>query len=314
MGEPRLLKPHVTDLPGGLRVARLLPAAACRSVGPFIFFDHFGPVELPASLDSDIGPHPHIGLATVTYLFEGELLHRDSLGTEQAIAPGAINWMSAGSGIVHSERTPVAWRGQARRLHGLQLWAALPPELETSAPSFQHAPAHTLPQLQPAPGVHLRLLVGQGFGLQSPVRTATETLYLDLRLDPGIRWALPPLATELALYAVSEGLMLDGQPLPAQQLAVLAPGQALVLEAPASGARLAVIGGAPLQQPVRLWWNFASSQPERLEAAAKRWALGWAPGGFDRIPGETDARIAAPPWPDRPAALVRTPGLGEQSA
>lgn len=299
MAEPRRLLPHVTDLPGGLQVRRLLPAAACRSVGPFIFLDHFGPVELPATLDSDIGPHPHIGLATVTYLFEGELLHRDSLGSEQRIAPGAINWMSAGSGIVHSERTPADLRGQARRQHGLQLWAALPPDDETSPPSFQHAPADSLPQLQPAPGVHLRLLVGQAFGLASPVRTRSETLYLDLRLNPGTRWALPPLAPELALYPVTEGLQLDGQPLPAQQMAVLPAGHGAVLEAAASGTRLAVIGGAPLQQPVRLWWNFASSEPARLEAAAQRWALGWVPGGFEPIPGEEAERIAGPAWKQR---------------
>ncbi|MBL8352875.1 MAG: pirin family protein [Burkholderiaceae bacterium] len=284
---------HLTDLAGGLRVRRLLPAAARRAVGPFVFFDHFGPAALPAETDSDIGAHPHIGLATVTYLFEGSLLHRDSLGTVQAIRPGAINWMTAGRGIVHSERATDDERGRPRRLHGLQLWVALPPALEASEPAFQHVPAADLPTLSPAAGVRLRLLVGEAFGERSPVRTASPTLYLDLRLDAGARWTLPPLAAEMALYAPQQGLGLDGQALPAQTMAVLPAGQGAELRADAAGAQLVVIGGAPLVQPVRMWWNFVASDRERIAEAARRWAA----DGFDAIPGET-ARVAAPPWHD----------------
>lgn len=284
---------HLTDLAGGLRVRRVLPAAARRAVGPFVFFDHFGPAALPAEVDSDIGAHPHIGLATVTYLFEGSLLHRDSLGTVQAIRPGAINWMTAGRGIVHSERVTDDERGRPRRLHGLQLWVALPPALETTEPAFQHVPAADLPTLGPAAGVQLRLLVGEAFGARSPVRTASPTLYLDLRLDAGARWTLPPLAAEMALYAPEQGFSLDGQALPAQTMAVLPGGQGAELGADAAGAQLVVIGGAALLQPVRMWWNFVASDRGRIAEAARRWAA----DGFEAIPGET-GRIAAPPWRD----------------
>ncbi len=285
----QLIPGHRTDLAGGLHVRRLLPAAQARAVGPFVFLDHFGPVELAGEVDSDVGPHPHIGLATVSYLFEGRLTHRDSLGSVQDIAPGDLNWMQAGHGIVHSERTPVDLRGQARRLHGLQLWAALPPGQTELAPAFWHQPAATLPEL-PLPGARLRVLVGSAMGASSPLPTVWPTFYVDLELEPGTLLELPPLAEQWALYAPWGGLQLDGQPLPAEQLALLAP-QALRLEAGPAGARALILGGAALPQTPRMWWNFVAYERESLGRAAARWAA----GGFPAIPGETD-RIEAPPW------------------
>ncbi len=291
MSAPLILHGHETALATGLQVRRLLPAAARRSVGPFVFFDHFGPVTLPADVDSDVGGHPHIGLATVTYLFDGRQVHRDSLGTVQPIEPGAVNWMTAGRGIVHSERTHDDDRGRDRPAHGLQLWVALPPGLADVAPSFQHAGADEIPEIDEPGGVQLRLLVGEAFGQLSPVKTASPTLYLDITLPPHTRWTLPALAPELALYAPYDELQVNGQPLPAAHMAVLPDGEGAQLASGATGARLVVVGGEALPQPVRMWWNFVGYSREVLGEAAARWAA----GGFDPIPGETD-RIEGPPW------------------
>ena len=288
------LSPRLTDLAGGLQVRRLLPAAACRSVGPFVFFDHFGPVRLAPEVDSDVGPHPHIGLATVTLLFDGRQVHRDSLGTVQTILPGAVNWMSAGHGIVHSERTLPEDRGRERAAHGLQLWVALPPDQQGSAPSFQHVGADRIPALEPAPGVSARVLVGQAWGRQSPVHAASPTLYLDLRLAPGARLDLPPLAEQMAVYAPDGGdYQVDGEAAAPRQMLVL-PATGACLVAGPEGAHLVLIGGAPLAQPARLWWNFvaADGDRERLAAAAQRWAA----DAFPPIPGES-GRIPGPAWP-----------------
>lgn len=292
MSEIVRISGRVNDLAGGLKVRRVLPAAVRRSVGPFVFFDHFGPVELPAAADSDIGPHPHIGLATVSYLFEGHLLHRDSLGNVQTISPGAINWMTAGRGIVHSERTTDAERGYARRLHGLQLWVALPPEQEQCAPSFQHVAADQIPELTLADGVCVRVLVGQAFGLCSPVRAASPTLYLDVLLPAGSTWHLPQLAEEMALYSPQQGVEINGEVIDSQQMALLPTAEATRIGAGEQEVRLVVIGGAALPQPVRMWWNFVASEPQRIADAAQRWEA----GGFDTIAGETQP-IAAPKWP-----------------
>jgi redox-sensitive bicupin YhaK (pirin superfamily) len=282
---------RVSDLAAGLKVRRVLPAAARRAVGPFVFFDHFGPVTLQPEIDSDIGGHPHIGLATVTYLFEGSLLHRDSLGTVQIITPGAVNWMTAGRGIVHSERVPDGERGKPRRLHGLQLWLALPPELEDTDPSFQHVPAADLPATLHADGVQTRVLAGEAFGVSSPVRTASPILYIDVQLPPDCHWKLPPLAAEMAVYSPGHDLQINGQAIAAQEMAVLQSDSVVTVGAGPQGARLVIIGGAPLKQPVRMWWNFVSTDRERIAQAAQRWAA----GDFPPIPGETD-RVAAPPW------------------
>lgn len=277
----QLLTGHPKDLGGGFLVRRLLPAAARRSVGPFVFFDHFGPVLETPEVDHDVRPHPHIGLATVTYLFEGAMLHRDSLGSRQLIEPGAINWMTAGRGIVHSERRPETLREQAYVNHGLQLWVALPREHEEVEPAFEHTPAAAIPELQLG-GATVRVLVGEAFGARSPVRTWSPTLYLDVRLPAGGRFELPALAAEMGVYAVQGTLRIDGQAVPAQQLAV--PGAAAVTLAASEATRLVVIGGAPLDGPRHMWWNFVSSRRERIAQAADDWQA----QRLGQIAGETE--------------------------
>lgn len=284
--------PRVTDLAGGLQVRRALPVAARRSVGPFVFFDHFGPVTLAPEADTDIGPHPHIGLATITYLFEGGFLHRDSLGTVQEIAPGAVNWMTAGRGIVHSERTPDALRGQSRRLHGLQLWVALPDEREQAEPSFQHVPAEEIPEVD-VDGAQVRVLLGEGFGVSSPVLGASPTLYLDIELPAGRPWTLPRLGEEMAVYSPLECVEVDGAVLPDGEMALIEGAHGAVLRA-ALPTRVVVIGGMPLPPRV-MWWNFVASERALIEQAADRWAQ----GRFEKIPGETGA-LLMPPRPLHP--------------
>lgn len=289
----QLLTPHSKDLGGGFTVRRLLPSALRQAVGPFVFFDHFGPITASPADDHDVRPHPHIGLATVTYLFEGAMQHRDSTGVSQRIEPGAINWMTAGQGIVHSERTPEDLRGVARRSHGLQLWAALPAEHEDVAPRFEHTPAARLPQRQEG-GATLRLLIGRAHGLASPVGTLSPTLYVDYALAPGAALALPTPAeaTERALYGIDAPyeLVIDGNVARIEPftLAVLpADATAVTLRSADGGAaRVALIGGAPLG-PRHIWWNFVSSRKERIAQAADDWEadrMGRVPGETDRIP------------------------------
>jgi redox-sensitive bicupin YhaK (pirin superfamily) len=281
MPDPRtLIRPHSKDLGGGFVVRRLLPAASHRSVGPFLFFDHFGPISAGPADNHDVRAHPHIGLATVTYLFEGAMQHRDSTGAVQRIEPGAINWMTAGRGIVHSERTPDDLRALPRRSHGLQLWAALPVADEEMAPAFSHTPAEALPELEVG-GARLRVLVGEAFGSASPVVVRSPTLYLDIALAAGD--ALPlPLAEERAVYVVEGAVELDGQALQPQTMTVLPGGDEPMLSA--SGlARVVLIGGAPLG-PRHIWWNFVSSRKERIAEAADDWEA----GRFAMVPGETE--------------------------
>lgn len=278
-----ILTGHEKDLGGGFLVRRLLPAAAHRSVGPFIFFDHFGPVLETPGVNHDVRPHPHIGLATVTYLFEGAMLHRDSVGSVQLIEPGAINWMTAGRGIVHSERRPEALRAQSHVNHGLQLWVALPREFEEVEPSFTHTPAASIPEVRVGDAV-LRVLVGAAFGQRSPVRTLSPTLYLDVQLPAGGLLELPVLAPQQALYVVQGAVQVAGQRVPARQMAVLGA-QAVRLWAQET-TRLVVIGGAPLDAPRHMWWNFVSSRKERIVQAADDWQaqrLGQVPGESEFI-------------------------------
>ncbi|MBZ8142387.1 hypothetical protein CLD22_21105 [Rubrivivax gelatinosus] len=281
-----------SELTAGLPLRRVLPSATRRAVGPFVFFDHFGPVVLPPGRASDVPPHPHIGLATVTYLFEGRQVHRDSLGTVQTIEAGAVNWMSAGRGIVHSERAHADDVDAERPAHGLQLWVALPPQAQDSEPSFQHLEAAQVPICRLPGGAEARVLVGSAWGASSPVRTASPTLYLDLQLPAGAGLELPVLAAEAALYAPSTGFSLDGQPVGAQEMVLLPPAP-VQLQAGAGPLRVLLVGGDALLQPVRLWWNFVSADRARLAAAAARWQA----GGFDPIPGET-GRVEAPVWRD----------------
>ncbi len=278
---------HEKDLGGGFVVRRLLPAARCRSVGPFVFFDHFGPVTEQPGVNHDVRPHPHIGLATVTYLFEGAMMHRDSLGTEQLIEPGAINWMTAGRGIVHSERRPGHLADATFTNHGLQLWVALPQALQEAPPSFVHTPAQAIPEVSLGEGpdaVRVRVLVGEAFGARSPVVPASPTVYLDIHLPAGRTLDLPALASQLAVYPVSGEVRLGGEPLPVGRMAVLGTGEGARLEAD-THTRLVVVGGEPLDAPRHMWWNFVHSDPDRIRQASQDWEDGRFPG----VPGETES-------------------------
>jgi redox-sensitive bicupin YhaK (pirin superfamily) len=285
------LRPQTKDLGGGFFVRRLLPALQRQSVGPFVFFDHFGPtVERPGEVH-DVRPHPHIGLATVTYLFEGAIVHRDSTGVVQRIVPGAINWMTAGRGIVHSERSPEDLRQVERTTHGLQLWAALPIEDEEIEPAFHHEPS--LPSLERG-GATVVVLLGEAFGVTSPVPLRSPTLYLDLALPTGAVLALPDSVPERAIYTVEEGLTLNGEPLPQHSMTLLPPGSTPELGA-TRPSRAVLIGGEPLGHRF-IWWNFVSSRRERIVQAADDWAA----GRFPAVPGETEF-IPLPdkrPWPE----------------
>ena len=289
MASVDVLTPHTKDLGGGFLVRRLLPSAKRQAVGPFLFFDHFGPITAGPADNHDVRPHPHIGLATVTYLFEGAMVHRDSTGAVQRIEPGAINWMTAGRGIVHSERVPDDLRGRTRRSHGLQLWAALPAEHEEVAPAFAHYPAAALPEVS-LPGATVRVLVGSAFGASAPVATPAPTLYCDLALAPGASLLLPDAAAERAVYPVDVEVTLDGAALPAATMAVLAPGRTPLLRAPDQApARVALIGGAPLGHRF-IVWNFVSSRKARIVQAQDDWEA----QRFERVPGETEF-IPLPP-------------------
>jgi hypothetical protein len=284
----RLLAPHVRDL-GGFSVRRLVPAAEQRSVGPFVFFDHMGPADFPPGQGLDVRPHPHIGLATVTYLYEGAFMHRDSLGTVQRIEPGAVNWMTAGRGIVHSERSPDDLRAAGHRAHGIQTWVALPRSREQDAPAFAHVPAAALPVLS-LPAVEARVIAGTAFGLEAPTPVASPTLYVAIDLAAGATLPLDPEHAERAVYVVDGDVTIDGDAVPLHHVAVLAPEGTCTLSA-SSAARVMLFGGASLDGPRRLWWNFVASDPALIEVAKRR----WVDGGFDPVPGETEFI----PLPDR---------------
>ncbi|MGZ5235856.1 MAG: pirin family protein [Caldimonas sp.] len=277
------LAPHSKDLGGGFTVRRLLPQADRRSVGPFVFFDHFGPIDVVPGSNFDVRPHPHIGLATLTYLFDGAMMHRDSTGVVQRIEPGAVNWMSAGRGIVHSERAPKDLRAETYRNHGLQLWVALPEADEQSAPSFQHAPAASIPEVR-LDAATARVVVGSAFGASSPVATRSPTLAIvfDFGVATGTTIELPALASERALYAVDHPFEIDGTAVDEFTMAVLAAGATPRLGAP-RGGRVVLVGGEPLGHRF-LSWNFVSSRRELIQAAEADWLA----QRFDRIPGETE--------------------------
>lgn len=276
-----VIKGHTKDL-GGFSVTRLLPDIKARSVGPFIFFDHMGPAEFSPGHGIDVRPHPHIGLATVTYLFDGEILHRDSLGSVQPIQPGAVNWMTAGRGIVHSERTAPDIRARGHRLHGIQTWVALPVADEETDPAFHHHPAASLPQFEYG-GVRLRLILGAAFGHVAPVRVFSPIFYLDAQMASGAQLVLPPEYAERALYLVSGALQIGGQALQAGEFATLVPGGDATIQATAN-ARVMLLGGAPLDGPRHMVWNFVSSRAERIEQAKRDWAA----QAMGKVPGETE--------------------------
>ncbi|MDO8312079.1 MAG: pirin family protein [Sideroxyarcus sp.] len=280
-----VLKGHEKDLGGGLLVRRYLPAVSKQAVGPFIFFDHFGPLDVAPGAKHDVRPHPHIGLATVTYLFEGAMDHRDSLGSFQRIAPGAINWMTAGRGIVHSERTPPDLVSIPHRAHGLQLWAALPQVHEEDEPSFTHTPQSAIPQVQ-LDGATIKVLIGTAFGHTSPVATYMQTLYLDVALQAGQELHLADLPPEVAIYPISGELEIDGVELALHSMALLDVGSAPLIRA-SSAAHFVVIGGEPLDGPRFIWWNFVSSSKQRLTQAGEDWEaqrMGQVPGETEFIP------------------------------
>ena len=275
------LEPRLREVGGG-QVRRLLPAARQRSVGPFVFFDHFGPEDLEPFEDRDVRPHPHIGLSTVTYLFEGRMVHRDSIGSVQRIEPGAINWMTAGRAIAHSERTPPELTGERRRTHGLQLWTGLPRAMEESDPGFAHSPAASIPAEKHG-NVEVRTLIGRAWGMESPVVPSSETLYLDIALPASGRIDIPALAAERAVYGVDSPFAIDGTPLGAFAMAILEPGKTVTLSSEAP-ARVVVIGGAPLDGPRFMWWNYVSSRRDLIIEAARQWERDHTP----RIPGESE--------------------------
>lgn len=279
-----LIRGHTRDI--GFPVKRLLPAMEARTVGPFVFFDHMGPAGFAAgTTEGDVRPHPHIGLATVTYLFSGAMLHRDSLGSVQRITPGDVNWMAAGSGIVHSERVPEDVRQHGTQVHGLQMWVALPQAEEEMTPTFRHYPAADLPLVE-SEGIRLHVLVGTAYGRSSPVRCHSPTLYVAAQLRAGATLQVDADYAERAIYVVSGGAEVDGKQIDAGTLAVLEPDQASQLTATHDSVVM-VLGGAPLDGKRYLWWNFVSSSAERIEKAKFAWAS-QQPEMFPSVPGESE--------------------------
>ncbi len=275
------IEPRVRSL-GDFDVRRVLPAAKRRMVGPFVFLDHMGPAELAPGRGIAVRPHPHIGLATITYLFEGEIMHRDSLGYRQLIEPGAVNLMTAGRGIVHSERAPDS--SVAARLHGIQSWVALPLELEETEPTFVHYPASSLPE-QSIDGSTVRVIMGGAYGLQSPVLTHSPTLYFAATLPAGATLAVLDEAPERGVYVVSGRVTIDGRTYGEGTLAVLRAGTTVPLRAETE-TRAIVVGGASIG-PRHIWWNFVSSSEARIERAKRDWLemrFGTVPGDDEFIP------------------------------
>ena len=280
----RIVEARPRDL-GGFTVGRVLPAIAQKAVGPFVFLDHMGPADVPSD-GFAVRPHPHIHLATVTYLFDGEIHHRDSVGSSKLITPGAINWMTAGTGIVHSERSPVP--RQVSTVHGLQLWVGLPKKHEDSAPAFEHTPASAIPEIEDA-GARLRVLAGNAFGATSPVTTLSPLFYVEARLEPGARVPVPADHVDRAAYVVEGEIRVGDTTIGPRQLVVFERGTAPVIEAVTS-ARFAMLGGEPLDGPRYIWWNFVSSSSDRIVEAAHQWRA----QQFPKVPGDDVEHIPAP--------------------
>ncbi|MHA7925574.1 MAG: pirin family protein [Marinobacter sp.] len=277
-----ILSPRVADL-GGFSVRRLLPTAKRKMVGPWIFFDEMGPADFPAGEGINVLPHPHIGIATVTYLFEGEILHRDSVGSYQPIRPGDINLMVAGSGIAHSERERPEITATDHRLHGLQLWLALPEEHEETGPAFHHYPDDDIPAVE-IEGVAVRVMIGCAYGITSPVRQFSETLYLEANLEAGQTLELPE-APERAVYVVSGVLRAHGSELPTHSMTVFSPEPGVAVTA-TEDTRIVVIGGEPLGKRF-IEWNFVSSSKARIDKAREDWRA----GRFAKVVGDEEAFI-----------------------
>lgn len=288
-----VIVPRARDL-GSFEVRRALPAPQRQMVGPFIFFDQAGPAEFVTGQGVDVRPHPHIGLGTVTYLYRGEFQHRDSLGSNQMIYPGALNWMVAGKGVTHSERTSAETRRAPHSLFGIQTWVALPEAREDVAPSFVHHDKEALPVLD-ADGVWLRLILGQAYGVTAPAKMFSDSFYADAVLQPHARLAMPDDHEDRGLYVVQGAVEIAGQTFEAGRMVVFRPGDAIAMKAGASGARLMLLGGATLEGPRYIWWNFVASSREKIEHAKEEWRKGdWGKGQFDLPPGDRGEFIPAP--------------------
>jgi redox-sensitive bicupin YhaK (pirin superfamily) len=279
--------PNAKDI-GGFEVRRALPTARRRLVGPFIFFDRMGPAILRADQALDVRPHPHIGLSTVTYLFDGKIRHRDSLGTEMVIEPGDVNLMTAGRGIVHSERSPEELRGRPMSISGLQTWLALPESKEEMAPVFENTGRRALPEFD-ADGATGRVVIGKFQGLSSPVAGHSDTLYADIRLDAGASIDIPADAEERAIYVLDGSVVIAGDRFPSDRLLVFRPGDEIVVSSE-NGAHFMLFGGASLGSQRYIWWNFVSSSKERIEQAKEEWRS----GRFDIVPGDEEEFIPLP--------------------
>ena len=284
----QLIIPRSSDI-GGFAVRRALPTARRRLVGPFIFFDRMGPAILRAGEALDVKPHPHIGLSTVTYLFDGEIKHRDSLGTELTIRPGDINLMTAGRGIVHSERTPENLRGQPLSMSGLQTWLALPDHKEEIDPAFAHTEREAMPLIAQK-GASGRVVIGDLDGARSPVSVFSDTLYVDLTLEAGGRFPFSAEHEERAIYVLSGSLVVAGDEFAADQLLVFRPGDAITLQGGPQGCHIMLFGGAALSTKRYIWWNFVSSSKERIEQAKEEWRT----GRFDIVPGDEEEFVPLP--------------------
>jgi redox-sensitive bicupin YhaK (pirin superfamily) len=282
-----VIVPRATDL-GGFFIRRALPHVERRMVGPFIFFDHIGPAVFRSGQGVDVRPHPHIGLATVTFLFEGEITHRDNLGYNAAIRPGAVNWMTAGRGIVHSERTAPELRSGGEHLHGLQCWVALPLVDEEMAPAFEHYDDHALPLVR-GEGKVARVITGKAFGQSSPVKTRWDTIFAEVTLDPGTKMPLDADYEERAIFIVEGEIDVGGDRFESERLLVFRPNDRITVTA-VSRARIVILGGAAMDGPRHIWWNFVSSSQERINQAKADWKLGrWAP-----VPGDNSEFIPLP--------------------
>lgn len=290
-----VIQPRTRDLADGFEVRRALPSPQRRMVGPFVFFDQMGPVTLQAGKGLDVRPHPHIGLATVTYLFDGEILHRDSLGNAQPIRPGAVNWMTAGRGIVHSERTPPELRAGESSLFGIQTWVALPKGREEIEPGFAHHGAGALPVIE-GEGKRLRLIAGSLYGERSPVEVFSEMFYADAALSGTTPLDFPAEHEERAAWVAKGRIEVGGDPFDAGQMLVFRPGEAVVIKA-LDPARLILFGGEAIDAR-HLWWNFVSSSAARIEQAKADWKA----RRFGKVPGDETEFIPLPEESPRPVS------------
>lgn len=288
-----LIIPRSRDL-GGFEVRRALPAPKRQIVGPFIFFDQAGPAEFLTGQGVDVRPHPHIGLGTVTYLYRGDFHHRDSIGSDQIIRPGALNWMVAGKGVSHSERTSEAGRSGPHSLFGIQTWIALPEQFEDIEPTFEHHGKEALPEIRDQ-GIDAKLILGSAYGETAPAQMYSETFYLDVTLAAGALFPMPDNHEDRGIYITEGSIQISGQSYAAGQMMIFRPGNKITVQAGERGARLMALGGATLNGPRYIWWNFVASSEEKIEEAKREWREArWGQGLFDLPPTDRDEHIPLP--------------------